>query len=862
MERRALPRPAGFGTTVPHTLPSTPSTLRRLQRRFTALFSALSLAGIAFVLACDTSSTDPEPTPTMSIAVSPATLTVDFGGNGSVQVTVTRGGGFEGAVNLSVSGVPAGATATFQSSSISGGANSTTLTISAGTAAPGQYQLTVAAEGSGVSNSTATLSLTISQPPSFTLALNPTQLTLGENGQGTVQATITRTGGFSAPVELSFSGVPAGATVTANPATIPGNASSSALTVGAGTAAPGTYTITVQAEGGSVEDDATFQLTIVEQDEGGFTLTANPGQVSIEQGDSESVTIEIARIAPYAGEVTLSLENAPEGLTGSFDPNPAAGNTATLTLTADEDLAAQVYEVTVRGTGSPEATTTISVTITEPADEGGFELSVNPNQISIEKGASGQVSVGIDRIAPYAGAVTLSLENAPAGLTGTFDPNPVAGGTSTLTLNASAGLTAQTYVVTIRGTGSPEATTTLSVTITEADPGPGPGDGDLAYSFCPADVPIWLAYQDGDGPWTSVAGSNGTFMLDIQSDRGGIAYVTGSDVDGYHTMIQFATRGELEQMGSVECGGKMIHGSLSAALGLTDMAMISLGNSGTSVGFGASLDFTIENVQDGPVDLLAARVSLLGGGAPRVILRRGIDLPNHGTITPPLDFAGEGFDPEEVPFAIAGANGDQVFITQSYLMGENASRGAGVYVPSGTGATLYAIPEARRMPGDLHVFTISATDISALPNAAVRTVTEFHADLQPLQARLGDPLTAPTVTVPATVPYVQPKLEYVIQNEYARYWSLGYAQLEDAGNSATLTMTSGYRGGVVGTVELLVPDLTGAAGWSNAWGMRTGVTTQWQFNASGWNLAGGVDAVPALDGAEILTGTRSGQFVP
>jgi len=70
-------------------------------------------------------------------------------------------GGFNSAVALTASGVPSGATASFNPTSIAApGSGSSTLTIAGGTAAAGTYTVTITGSGGGLTK-TATLSLTI-----------------------------------------------------------------------------------------------------------------------------------------------------------------------------------------------------------------------------------------------------------------------------------------------------------------------------------------------------------------------------------------------------------------------------------------------------------------------------------------------------------------------------------------------------------------------------------------------------------------------------------------------------------------------------------------------------------------------------
>src|SRR5207247_5416393 len=58
-------------------------------------------------------STGPAPAPDFSLSVTPASQTVVAGGSTSYTATITPTGGFSGQVNLSASGLPAGATGNF-----------------------------------------------------------------------------------------------------------------------------------------------------------------------------------------------------------------------------------------------------------------------------------------------------------------------------------------------------------------------------------------------------------------------------------------------------------------------------------------------------------------------------------------------------------------------------------------------------------------------------------------------------------------------------------------------------------------------------------------------------------------------------
>jgi hypothetical protein len=119
-----------------------------------------------------------------AMAAAPTASTVTAGGSGASTITTTITGGFNSAVALSASGLPAGAIATFNPTSIAApGSGSSTITISVGSStAPGTYAVVVNGSGGGKAHS-ATINLTVNASGG-----GATQQLLGnpgfENGSG------------------------------------------------------------------------------------------------------------------------------------------------------------------------------------------------------------------------------------------------------------------------------------------------------------------------------------------------------------------------------------------------------------------------------------------------------------------------------------------------------------------------------------------------------------------------------------------------------------------------------------------------------------------------------------------------------
>jgi hypothetical protein len=197
-----------------------------------------------------------------SISAVPDALSIVQGDTGTVTISTAVTSGSAGTVDLSVSGVPSGATATLAPTSVTAG-SSATLTVSTGTAAAGTYTLSITGTEGSATHVTQ-IALTVKQPPppdDFSISAAPSSLDLGQGASGTSSISTAVTSGSAGTVGLSVSGVPSGATATLAPTSVTAGGSST-LTVSAGTAAAGSYTLSITGTEGSVTHATTVALTI------------------------------------------------------------------------------------------------------------------------------------------------------------------------------------------------------------------------------------------------------------------------------------------------------------------------------------------------------------------------------------------------------------------------------------------------------------------------------------------------------------------------------------------------------------------------------------------------------------------------
>ena len=97
--------------------------------------------------------TVPGATPGFSISASPTSVTISRGSSGHTTLTTTVTGGFNSSISLSASGVPSRVQVGFSPNPISGGAGSSTMTITVNRrATTGTHTITVTATGGGVTH--------------------------------------------------------------------------------------------------------------------------------------------------------------------------------------------------------------------------------------------------------------------------------------------------------------------------------------------------------------------------------------------------------------------------------------------------------------------------------------------------------------------------------------------------------------------------------------------------------------------------------------------------------------------------------------------------------------------------------------
>jgi len=295
----------------------------------------------------------------------------------------------------------------------------------------------------------------------YTLSVAPTAVTIVQGATGTSTVTITRTS-FTGAVTLSLGNAPTGVTGAFAPTAPTGTSSTLTVSVGAAVT-PGVYNLTVG--GTATAGNRSTPLTLTVSAPPDYELSLAPTALTITQGATGTATVAITR-TNFTGAVTLSLGNAPPGVTGTFDPAAPTGTSSTLTVSVAATVAPGEYHLTVDGTGTPgDRSTPLTLTVSAAPN---YALSLASAALTIDQGATGTTTVTLTRI-NFTDAVTLRLGNAPAGVTGTFDPAAPTGTTSTLTVSVSATVAPGLYNLTVDGSGTVgNRSTPLTLTVSAA----------------------------------------------------------------------------------------------------------------------------------------------------------------------------------------------------------------------------------------------------------------------------------------------------------------------------------------------------------------------------------------------------------
>jgi hypothetical protein len=411
----------------------------------------------------------PPPPGDFTIADSAGSQTVTAGSPATSSITTTAIGTPQ-LLALSATGLPAGASVSFNPQSLTAGQSSTmTVTTSASTPG-GTYLVTVTGTSTSALHSVG-FSLVVQTPPTITSA-SSTSFTTNVAGSFTVTTT-----GSPTP-SLSESGaLPTGVNFLDNgngTATLSGTATS-----------PPSSTITITAANAVASAQQTFTLNVVPPVTNDFSISDSPSSATVTQGGQATTTVSTAVTSGSAQTVALSASGAPTGTTVSFNPQSlTAGQSSTMTITTTSSTPTGGSTITITGTGtSLTHATAFSLTV-NPVPANDFSISDSPPSATVTQGGQATTTVSTAVTSGSAQTVALSASGLPAGASVSFNPPSVtAGGSgSTMTITTSSSTPTGGSTITVTGTGTSAIhATTFSLTVNPVPAGPALVQTDSAF---------------------------------------------------------------------------------------------------------------------------------------------------------------------------------------------------------------------------------------------------------------------------------------------------------------------------------------------------------------------------------------------
>jgi hypothetical protein len=309
----------------------------------------------------------------------------------------------------------------------------------------------------------------ITDPPgTLALSVSRTTLDVAAGSSDTLTASITRGGSFTGTVNLTVEDAPEGVTATLATPSLTGTQTSSAVTITVVAAvAPGSYPLTVKAEGDGVTDqETTVTLNVIAPVVVSFSLAATPDTAEITQGDTASALVTLTRTGGFGDAVVITTDSLPDGVTAVIGAPSLTGDTTTVTLTASDSATAGSYRFFITGTADTIVRTDTVALNVVAATAAGFSLAGTPDTARVTQGATANTLVTLTRTGGFADTVVITTDSLPAGVTAVIGAPSLGGDTTTVTLTASATATPGTFRFFITGTsGSIVSTDTIPVVV-------------------------------------------------------------------------------------------------------------------------------------------------------------------------------------------------------------------------------------------------------------------------------------------------------------------------------------------------------------------------------------------------------------
>ena len=325
-----------------------------------------------------------------------------------------------------------------------------------GYATAGTYTVSlIVTETSGLSSPAVTTTATITPAPDFSLSASPQSLSLPAGASTNFDVTTGGLNGFTGPVTVTVTGLPAGVTQTSTSyAATPGVPVMIGLKA-ASTVQSGITVPTVTANSGTLTHTA--QVTLTTGTAPDYSIATSTQALSIVPGSTQTMTVTSAAVNGFTGTVMGSLNGLPAGVSAS----PASfalplGTAVTITVTAASTGLTTGNSVLTVLTSSSTATHTLPVSVNVGSEQQDIALAT-PISLSVSPGGTAVFDSITYGVGGYQGPVNIQVSGLPAGVTAnptsfTVNLSPVLVGSAEVELTGAASLGNGTAPFTVTAT--------------------------------------------------------------------------------------------------------------------------------------------------------------------------------------------------------------------------------------------------------------------------------------------------------------------------------------------------------------------------------------------------------------------------
>jgi len=418
--------------------------------------------------------------PDFTLTVAPATNSIFAGGNTTYTVTVSALNGFAGTVNLTATGLPGAASATFSPSSISSSGTSTFTVTTTASTPTGSSTLTFTGTSASLTHSaTATLGVTSS---SSTRVISVDFVGLGNSmGGSEVAGVVPKSNWNNANGAVNETGQPL--------VDETGAATSAVVTWTADdvwdeplTDAPGNVRMMEGYLDNGNMDTTVVNVSGLPPDPNGYSVYvyANGGITS----GTDTGIYQISGTGITASSVSLTYGSVFNGTFTQATATSPNGNYVVLTIPSVSSFTLSAIPSAATSGYKRAPINGIQIVPLGPPNPD-FTISATPATQTVNAGSSASYTVTVSPLNGFTGTVNLTASGLPTGATPTFSPSSLSGGsgTSTLTITTAAASSASSSTFSMTGTSASlvhSASATLNVIAPDFSVSVSPGSTSVA----------------------------------------------------------------------------------------------------------------------------------------------------------------------------------------------------------------------------------------------------------------------------------------------------------------------------------------------------------------------------------------------